>query len=55
MIDITNRLLGKNISEHMNIDLLNHYSTPGKLFKLINFFEDNEYNLKNYKLRDFLN
>ena len=54
VIDVTNRILGDDIFKHINIDLLNHYSTPGKLYKLITFFESNNYSLKDYKIEDLL-
>ena len=54
VIDVTNRILGDDIFKHINIDLLNYYSTPGKLYKLITFFESNNYSLKDYKLEDLL-
>jgi len=54
VINVTNKLLGKEIHNYINNDLLNHYSTPGKLYKLINFFETNNFNLKDYKLKEFL-
>ena len=54
VIDVTDKILGDDIFKHINIDLLNYYSTPGKLYKLITFFESNNYNLKDYKLEDLL-
>ena len=54
VIDVTNRILGDDIFKHINIDLLNYYCTPGKLYKLITFFESNNYSLKDYKLEDLL-
>ena len=33
---------------------MSRYSTPGKLYKLIKFFETNKYNLKDYELNGFL-
>tara|TARA_B100001057_G_scaffold123206_1_gene122056 strand:+ start:645 stop:1574 length:930 start_codon:yes stop_codon:yes gene_type:complete len=53
-INVINKLLGEDIFNHINTDLLNHYTTPGKLYKLITFFESNGYNLKDYKLKDLL-
>ena len=53
-IYVVNKLLGEDIFNHINTDLLNHYTTPGKLYKLITFFETNDYNLKDYKLKDLL-
>ena len=53
-INISNKLLGEDIFKRINIDLLNHYTTPGKIYKLITFFESNDYNLNDYKLKDLL-
>ena len=54
VISVTNKLLGQDIYGLLNDDLLNRYSTPGKLYKLIKFFEMNNYDLKDYELKDFL-
>ena len=54
VINITNKLLGDDVFNRINQDLLNYYSTPGKIYRLINFFESNNYDLKKYNLKDFL-
>tara|TARA_B100001057_G_scaffold432863_1_gene461289 strand:- start:1811 stop:2740 length:930 start_codon:yes stop_codon:yes gene_type:complete len=54
IIKATNKLIGEDIFEHINLDLLNHYSTPGKLYRFITFFETNNYHLKDYKLNELL-
>ena len=54
VINVTNKLLGEDLFKHLNIDLLNHYSTPGKLYEFINFFETNNYDLKDLKLKELL-
>ena len=36
------------------IDLINYYSTPGKLYKLITFFESYNYDLKNFETESLL-
>ena len=54
VIKVTNKLIGDDIFNYINVDLLNRYSTPGKLYKLIKFFETNKYNLKDYELNEFL-
>ena len=54
VINITNKLLGDDIFNRINQDLLNYYSTPGKIYRLITFFESNNYDLKKYNLKDFL-
>jgi len=54
VINVTNKILGDDVLNHLNKDLLNYYLTPGKIYNLINFFESNSYNLKRYNLRDLL-
>ena len=54
VIKVTNKLISEDIFNYINVDLLNRYSTPGKLYKLIKFFETNKYNLKDYELNGFL-
>mgnify|MGYP001456603346 FL=1 len=54
VINITNKLLGDDVFNRINQDLLNYYSTPGKIYRLITFFESNNYDLKKYNLKDFL-
>ena len=54
VIKVTNKLIGEDIFKHINLDLLSHYSTPGKLYKFINFFEANNYYLKDYKINELL-
>ena len=54
VINVTNKILGDDVFNHINEDLLNYYSTPGKIYRLITFFESNEYDLKKYNLKDFL-
>ena len=54
VINITNKLLGDDVFNRINQDLLNYYSTPGKICRLITFFESNNYDLKKYNLKDFL-
>ncbi len=54
VIKVTKKLIGENIFDRINVDLLYHYLTPGKLYKFINFFETNNYDLKDYKLNKLL-
>ncbi len=54
VINVTNKLLGDDVLNHLNKDLLNYYLTPGKIYSLINFFESNSYDLKRYNLKDLL-
>ena len=54
VINVTNKILGDDVLNHLNKDLLNYYLTPGKIYSLINFFESNSYDLKRYNLKDLL-
>ena len=53
-IKIINKLLNDDIFDLINNDLLNNYATPGQLFGLIKFSNDQKINLKNINLKDFL-
>ena len=53
-IDVNNNLLGQNINNIINKDLINYYSTPGNLVNLINFADKNGYDLKSLDLKKFL-
>ena len=46
--------MGENINEFINDDLINYYISPGNLYNLIKFGIDNDYDLKNLKLDQFL-
>jgi len=54
-IDITNKLFNDDIFEYINKDLLNYFSTPGFIYNFISFFRLNNYDLKIYNIRSFLN
>ena len=53
-IEVNNNLLGQNINDIINKDLINYYSTPGNLVNLINFADKNGYDLKSLDLKKFL-
>ena len=53
-IDISNQLFNLNINKLINKDLIDYYSTPGKIFNLIKFSEEFSIDLKNIKLSEFL-
>tara|TARA_B100000902_G_C27303017_1_gene913888 strand:+ start:1861 stop:2793 length:933 start_codon:yes stop_codon:yes gene_type:complete len=52
--EITNRLLDDDVKNLVNEDLINYYCTPGNIIKLIQFSNDNNYDLKNMNLKEFL-
>ena len=51
---ITNILLGNKIDEIINKDLVNYYSTPGNLYNIAKFAEENKYDLSNVDLKKLL-
>ena len=52
--DITNKILGENFMDLINHQLFNNYSTPGLILNLLNFANDNNMDLKDTNLRDFI-
>ena len=54
-MSISNQILGEDIFDLINHDLINYYNTPGEIINLINFSKDKDINLKNYTLIDILN
>ena len=53
-INIANQILGENILNLINRELINYYITPGEIINLINFSKDKNIDLKNYSLINFL-
>ena len=53
-LEIAQSLIGTNLEESINKDLVNYYFTPGNIFHLINFAKKNSYDLKNFTLKEFL-
>ena len=53
-LDVTNKILGINIFEYLNEDLINYYSSPGELVNIINFSINNNIDLKKISLKEFL-
>ena len=53
-IEISNRIINKNINDLLNHELINHYITPGQLLKILEFSDEYEINLKNTNLKKFL-
>ena len=53
-LEIAQSLIGTNLDELVNKDLVNYYFTPGNIFRLINFAKKNSYDLKNFTLKNFL-
>jgi len=51
---VANKILNKNIFEVLNESLVNHYSSPGQIFRLINYANDKKIDLKNQSLDEIL-
>jgi DNA polymerase-3 subunit delta' len=52
---ISNQIINENIFDIINRDLISYYNTPGEIISLINFSRDNNIDLKNCTLINFLN
>ena len=52
--DIADKLLNGNLDNIINKDILNYYSTAGDIYRIANFAEQNNYDLSNKTLKDFL-
>jgi DNA polymerase-3 subunit delta' len=53
-IDISNRIIGENIHNLINFDLISHYNTPGDITNLINFSNEKKINIKEHSLTELL-
>ena len=53
-LDTTNKIIGNNIYQIVNKDLINHYSTVGDLVNLVNFSSSSKMSLIELNLKDFL-
>jgi len=54
-INVCEKLFDSNISNLINDDLMNYYTTPGKIYDLLNFSKTINVDLKKIKLNDLLN
>ena len=54
VIEITSKLLNLKIGDIIHESLINYYSTPGKIYDLVNFCEKNKIDIKNTELKFFL-
>ena len=52
---VSNQILGNNIFDMINYDLISYYNTPGEIINLINFSKERNINLTHYTLINFLN
>ena len=53
-INIINQILGSDINDVINLDLLNYYNTPGKIYNLVNLANENNIDLRKVNLDKFL-
>ena len=52
--DITNQILNDNFMNLINPELINSYSTPGKILNLLNFAKQNDVDLKEINLKELI-
>ena len=53
-LDITNQILNDNFMNLINEDLINYYSTPGKILNLLDFANQNDLDLKEINLKELI-
>ena len=53
-LEIANKLLHEKLYKIINKDLINYYSTPGKIYKLVQFGKIFDYDLSDLDLKGFL-
>ena len=53
-IEIVNKLINDDVYNFINQDLVNYFTTPGKLYELLKFAENFDLDLKDYNLDTFL-
>ncbi len=54
VIEITNKIIGNDIYDLLNEELINYYVTPGQLLKILAVSEELEIDVKNLSLKEFL-
>ena len=54
VVSISNKITKKNIFEILNENLINHYSSPGQIVRLINYSNEKKIDLKNLSLENLL-
>ena len=53
-IEITNKIIQNNLTNLLNLDLINYYNTVGDYINLINFSSTSEFNVAKLNLKGFL-
>ena len=54
-LEVANNLLEGQLTNIINPELINFYSSPGNIYKLASFGVKNNYELKEFDLKDFIN
>jgi len=54
-IKVSNKLINQNVFDIINPNLLDYYASPGKIYNLIKFSEENKIDLKEIDLNDLIN
>ncbi len=54
-LSVCEKLVGENIYNLINEDLIDYYLTPGKIYNLVKFSHDNKVDLSKTSLKDFIN
>ena len=52
--DITKKIFQTDISNKINLELINYYFTPGNIVKLVDFFDKSNFKLKDLRLKELL-
>ena len=54
VVSVSNKIINKNIFEILKKNLINHYCSPGQIFRLINYANEKKIDLKNQTLEELL-
>tara|TARA_B100001057_G_scaffold121590_1_gene120387 strand:+ start:4461 stop:5393 length:933 start_codon:yes stop_codon:yes gene_type:complete len=53
-LQISNKILDENLKNLVSNDLINYYFTPGEVYYLVQFASNNNYDLSNMNLKNFI-
>jgi DNA polymerase-3 subunit delta' len=53
-LKISNKLLNNDLKNLVSNELINYYFTPGEIYQLVQFSSENDYDLSNIDLKNFL-
>ena len=53
-LNITKKILGADFMDLINDEMINNYSTPGSILNFLNFANENDFDLKQINLKDFI-